>query len=317
MRWILCGKNDPAVAALEILLDHGDEVRVVGTCGDDGRDGWQRSLVGAAKRRGVRCDRPEHINDPATIRELADYRADALLSIQYDQILRGPLFRQIGCRCLNFHFALLPRHRGVSPMAFAVLEGDAEAGVTVHEMVERIDAGDVFAQRAVPIRPTDSARDVYDNVCRATVELFRDCYPFDDARLGPAQPQDNAAASHHKAGDFDFAAREVDWSRPALELQRWLRAMIFPPFQLPETRCGRRRLEIEAIAGEIGPAVSDLPGTIVARSDAGFDVAAADGTIRVVSFALGGGGVDGEGPSGLEVGARLGRVRGEPARDRR
>ena len=128
-----------------------DEVWVIGTFGDDGIDGWQRSLVAAADRLGIRCSQPKRINDPVAIAELAAFQADALLSIQYDQILRGALFQQIGCRCLNFHFALLPRHRGVSPIAFAVLEGDAEAGVTLHEMVEQIDAGQVIQQRAVPI----------------------------------------------------------------------------------------------------------------------------------------------------------------------
>ncbi len=304
MRWILCGKNDPAVEALEILLGHGDDVWVIGTSGDDAKDGWQRSLVAAARRNGIRCDQPERINDAATIAELADYRADALLSIQYDQILRGPLFRQIGCRCLNFHFALLPRHRGVSPMAFAVLEGDSEAGVTLHEMVEQIDAGDVFAQRAVPIESSDSARNVYDKVCVATVELFRDSYPFDSERLGPAQPQHSGAASYHKAGDFDFSAREVDWSRPAAELHRWLRAMVFPPFQFPETRLAGHRLAIEAVGGVVGSPVSAEPGLIVARSVSGFDVAAADGTIRVMSFAE----VDGTAVAEdlVEVGDRLG-----------
>ena len=58
MKWILCGKNDAAVEVLEILLDHGDDVWVIGTAGDDGTDAWQRSLVGAAARAGVRCEQP-------------------------------------------------------------------------------------------------------------------------------------------------------------------------------------------------------------------------------------------------------------------
>jgi len=284
VRWILCGKNDAAVHALEILLEHGDDVWVIGTSADDGKDGWQRSLVGAARRGSVRCDQPPRINDPTTIAELADLRADALLSIQYDQILRGPLFRQIGCRCLNFHFALLPRHRGVAPIAFAVLEGDAEAGVSVHEMVEQIDAGDVFRQRAVSIEPGHSARDVYDHVSSATAALFRDTYPFGTNRLGPARPQDESSASYHKQHDFDFSMRDVDWSQPAQKLHRWLRAMIFPPFQFPQAQLAGHRFAIEAIAGELGSPVSAEPGSLIARSEAYFDVAAKDGTIRVTSL---------------------------------
>lgn len=308
MRWILCGKNDAAVHALEILLDHGDDVWVIGTVGDDGEDGWQRSLVGTAKRRGVRCDRPKSINQSTTIGALADYRADALLSIQYDQILRGPLLRQIGCRCLNFHFALLPRHRGVSPIAFAVLDGDAEAGVTLHEMLDTIDTGDMFAQRAVRIESSHSAREVYDQVCLATAGLFRDRYPFDAERLGPARAQDGSGASYHKQGDFDFSLRDVDWYRPAHELHRWLRAMIFPPFQFPQTQLASHRLTIEAIAGELGCAVLVEPGSIVARSDAGLDVAATGGSIRLTAISRGDAAARAAANS-LKVGDRFGSSR--------
>jgi methionyl-tRNA formyltransferase len=308
VRWILCGKNDSAVEALEILLDRGDEVWVIGTFGDTGEDGWQRSLVGAATRHGVRCNTPKRINEPAMIAALAGYRPDALLSIQYDQILRGPLLRQIGCRCLNFHFALLPKHRGVSPIAFAVLEGDAEAGVTLHEMLEGIDTGDVFAQSAVAIQPSHSAREVYDQVCLATTELFRDRYPFASEHLGLARAQDDRDASYHKQGDFDFSMRDVDWSRPARELHRWLRAMIFPPFQFPETRLPGHRLTIEAVAGELGPAVPMEPGSIVAKLQAGFEVAAKDGTIRATAVC----GSDASARAAidtLDVGDRFGIVR--------
>jgi methionyl-tRNA formyltransferase len=280
----LCGKNDAAADALEFLVERGDDLWALGTVGDRGVDGWQRSLVATAKRLGVRCEQPARINAPAFVARLADYGADALLSIQYDQILRGTLFRTIGCPCLNFHFALLPRHRGVSPIAFAVLMGDSEAGVTLHEMVEDIDAGDILSQRAVPIRPSDTAREVYDRVSEAAVGLFRDSYPFDANRLPNSISQDDRVASYHRRGDFDFAARAVDWNRPAEELHRWLRAMIFPPLQFPETRLGDRRLRIERIAGDVGAPVAFPPGAVVARSDGGLDVAAVDGTIRIVTL---------------------------------
>jgi len=287
VRWILCGKNDAAADALQFLAERGDDVWVLGTVADDGVDGWQRSLVAAAERLGVRCERPARINDPEFVKRLADYSADALLSIQYDQILRSGLFQAIGCPCLNFHFALLPRHRGVSPIAFAVLMGDAEAGVTLHEMVEDIDAGDILAQRAIPIQASDTARAVYDRVSEAAAGLFRSSYPFDAIQFPNPVSQDGRVASYQRQGDFDFSACAVDWNRPADELQRWLRAMIFPPFQFPETRLGDRRLRIERIAGNVGAAVDFPPGTVVDRSDGVLEVAAVGGTIRIVALSEG------------------------------
>jgi methionyl-tRNA formyltransferase len=281
MKWILCGKNDAGVACLEHLVQKGDEVWAIGVAGDDGKDGWQRSLRAAAERHGLRFEQPKRINAPEFVEKLTAFRADALLSIQYDQILRGNLFRSIGCPCLNFHFALLPRHRGVAPIAWAVCEGDVEAGVTLHHMVEDIDAGDVVAQRAVAIGSEDTAREVYDAVSRACVELFRGTYPFGKDLLARRLTQDVSRASYHKNGDFDFSRRRIDWNRPAAELQRWIRSMIFPPMQYPEVSLAGRLLSVMRVGGDVGAATSAVSGEVIGKSAAGLDVAANGGQIRI------------------------------------
>jgi UDP-4-amino-4-deoxy-L-arabinose formyltransferase/UDP-glucuronic acid dehydrogenase (UDP-4-keto-hexauronic acid decarboxylating) len=284
MKWILCGKNDAGVECLEFLVGHGDEVWVVGTAGDDGIDRWQRSLRRAAVRLGVRFDQPPRINDPGFVARLAAFGADALFSIQYDQILRNPLFESIGCPSLNLHFALLPRHRGVAPIAWALVEGDREAGVTLHHMIEDIDAGAVVAQRRVPIDPTDTARELYDKVSAATVTLFREQYPFPPAVLETRVAQDAARACYHRAGDFDFSHRRIDWQRPAGELHRWIRAMIFPPLQHPETVAAGRRLGVARLAAGPGAAAPAAAGTVVGRFADGIQVAAGGGTIGITEM---------------------------------
>ena len=280
MKFILCGKGDVAIRALDAMRRAGDEVWAVGTAGDDGRDGWQRSFRAAAEGAGVRFDQPRRINEEHFTERLAAFGADALVSIQYDQILKGPLFERLSCPALNLHFSLLPRHRGVAPIAWAILSGDYEAGATLHHMVVGIDAGDLIDQRRVEVRPTDSARDLYERVADAAGALFEASHPSPSSLLKTRRRQDGGA-SYHPAGAFDFSQRQVDWSRGALPLQRWLRAMIFPPLQLPETRLADRVIAIERVAGEIGPATGTAPGTVVAVGDAGVDVAAADGSVRL------------------------------------
>jgi methionyl-tRNA formyltransferase len=281
MKWVLCGKNDAAVASLDFLVDHGDEVWAVGVTGDDGQDGWQRSFRAAAQRHGVPYDAPRRINAPEFVDRLRDFAADALISIQYDQILRDNLFDSIGCPCLNLHFALLPRHRGVAPIAWAVLEGDDEAGVTLHHMIEDIDAGDVIAQKAVAIEVADTARQVYDKVSGAAVDLFRSSYPFPKELVETRLNQTSAAACYHRNGDFDFSVRRVDWSRPAGDLHRWIRAMIFPPMQYPEVEVNGRLLAVTRIAPETGEMTTVGAGLVVGRSDRGIDVATADRSICI------------------------------------
>jgi len=284
MKWILCGKNDAAVDCLEFLLSRGDEVWVIAGVGDDGVDAWQRSLAAAARRLGVRLDQPERINAPAFVQELRDFGASALVSIQYEQILKGPLFAEIGCPCLNLHFALLPRHRGVSPIAWAIALGDPEAGVTLHHMVVEIDAGDVIAQRVVPITRETTARTLYDATSKAATELFRESYPFPAELLATRMAQNAARACYHRAGDFDFSMRAIDWSRPAAELHNWLRAMIFPPLQVPELLSKGRALQVLAVAGAIEPTRA-AAGTILAVDRSGVTIAAAGGALHLTELA--------------------------------
>ena len=87
MKFVLCGKNDAAVSSLEFLLEKGDDVLALGVAGDEGRDGWQRSLKRAAEARGVAFEQPRKINDPALVESLRAFSPNALISIQYDQIL--------------------------------------------------------------------------------------------------------------------------------------------------------------------------------------------------------------------------------------
>ena len=187
-------------------------------------------------------------------------------------------------------------------MAWAILDGDSQAGVTLHHMVVDIDAGDVLAQRAVPIDGETTARDLYDRVSEAAARLFRDSYPFPPELLGARLAQDQSLASYHRQGDLDFSLDRIDWNRPAAELQLWLRAMIFPPFQYPRTEWDGRELRLRRIAAGVGSASDADPGTVVAVGSGEVEVAAQGGTIRVREFAE----LEGAGSTELVVGDRLG-----------
>jgi len=280
MRIILCGKNESAVQTLEWLVEQGDDIWVIVTKADDGYDGWQRSLAKRCLELDVPFEQPEKINDPSLVARLADNRPDVLVSIQYDQILKEPLFRVIGCPCLNIHYALLPRHRGVAPIAWAVFQGDAEAGVTLHQMIPQVDAGAIIAQRATPIDPGHTARDIYEVLTILAVELFQQCYPFDREILRDATPQAEQFATYHRQGKFDFSDRRIAWDRPANELHRWIRAMIFPPLQYPELVLNGKVWHVQRVGAKIDRCAAS-PGEVVLVSKDRVACAALGGMIEV------------------------------------
>jgi methionyl-tRNA formyltransferase len=250
-RFVLCGKNDAAVHCLETILASGDEIAAVyATRGDTGEDGWQRSLAGTARLHAIPVI-GHGINTPEGIRALEAAKPDVLLSVQYDRILK-PRAIAAARAALNLHYALLPRNRGCAPIAWAVLQGDPETGVTLHELDAGIDTGAIVAQRRVPIDSLDSARDVYDKCTSAAMKLYATWHPR--VRTGdlPRTPQDGRQATYHPKDELDFSKRSVDTNRPTLNVYRHVRALQFPPYQWPLIERDGRTLEIYAlgIAGD-------------------------------------------------------------------
>ena len=114
-----------------------------------------------ARRHGIPIHRPAKINAPEFIEVLrTTIRPDLLVSIAASQILRKGVLQTPPLGCINLHSAPLPRYQGMMPNFWTMVEGEREAAVTVHYMVERLDAGDIVLQRAVPILPGDSLHDL-------------------------------------------------------------------------------------------------------------------------------------------------------------
>jgi methionyl-tRNA formyltransferase len=119
---------------------------------------------------------------------------------------------------LNLHPSLLPRWRGAAPVERAIMAGDTETGVTIIKLVEELDAGPIAAQRSFPIGPEDDAGAVYDRAAEVGAELLEEVLP------APAlTPQANDGVTY--AEKLTPADRELDWSRPAEELERQVRAL--------------------------------------------------------------------------------------------
>jgi methionyl-tRNA formyltransferase len=118
---------------------------------------------------------------------------------------------------LNVHPSLLPRWRGAAPVERALMAGDAETGVTIHETVKELDAGPIAAQGAFPIRPEDDAGAVYARSADLAIELLDEALPEPLFR-----PQEGEPTYAEKIGPND---RELDWSRPPQKLLNRIRAL--------------------------------------------------------------------------------------------
>ena len=164
----------------------------------------------AAERLGIPVLQPERLEGDTEL------DADVIVVAAYGVLIPTPLLGR--ALWLNFHPSLLPRWRGAAPVERAIMAGDRETGVTIHETVPELDAGPIAAQRAFPIEPEDDAGAVFARAADVGAALLADVLP--GATFTP-QPEDGVTYAA-KIGPED---RVLDWSRPPEENLNRIRAL--------------------------------------------------------------------------------------------
>ncbi|WP_089944230.1 methionyl-tRNA formyltransferase [Candidatus Entotheonella palauensis] len=229
-RVVVCGEKRIAEACLRILYACGDTdiCAIVASPRD-----WQADLIawGVAHRTKVYVGNVNRYVD-----EIKRLEPDFIFSIQYRRLLRPEILAVPHRGCINLHFGLLPRYGGCYPVAWAILNGESQAGATLHYMTERFDEGDVIAQCSVPVRPHTTARALFDALSEAGAALFQAQYPLLRRSGGQARPQEAAKRLYYGKHSIDFERdRWIHWQRGGVEVQRQICAFTFEPFQLPAT----------------------------------------------------------------------------------
>jgi methionyl-tRNA formyltransferase len=242
MRIVLAGRYNIAVRCLEHLLKIGHEVVAVVEPSGDPKDGWQRSLSNAACENGVAAFRGRIDN---VIAELETKAPDIIVSLQYPYLFRSRTLALPRRGCINLHFSKLPKYGGCYPIAWALLKGESITGVTLHEMEETFDTGDVVGQVAIEISDSDTARVLYEKATDAAFDLF--CVTMRSLEDGAVRttPQNLEEATYYTRESIDFARdRFVDWRKSARELHNRIRAFNFPPFQYAGASIGGGMIEL-------------------------------------------------------------------------
>ncbi|RMF17168.1 MAG: methionyl-tRNA formyltransferase [Candidatus Dadabacteria bacterium] len=281
LRTIFMGTPEIAVPLFEALIQ--DELITVDAVVSQpdrpagrGRRMTAPAVVQAARSDQIPVHQPERLRDVRS--ELEELQPDLLVVMAYGKILPGWLLDLPRIAPLNVHASLLPRHRGASPIQSAILAGDEQTGVSLMAMTPEMDAGPVLCTRSIPITDDDDAGRLHDAIARLAAEMW----PEASARLvaGTLQacPQDDEAATYCRK--LTPADRRIDWSRPAVEIARQVRA--FSPRPGASTTLAGQPLKI--LAGTVAPSVAAeqlAPGQIVAVDPDGIAVATGDGVYRV------------------------------------
>ena len=216
------------VRCLNVLLRHGIDVKLVVTHRDNPDENiWFDSVADLALGHKIDVVTPLDPNTPTFIDQLASISPDFLFSFYYRMMLKPALLATARRGAFNMHGSLLPKYRGRVPVNWAIINGETETGATLHEMVEKPDAGRIVDQEAVPILPDDNAFDVFNKVAAAAeVALDRALPRLLDGSV-VLQTQNLAAGSY-------FGGRKpedgiINWSDTAQNIHNLVRA-VAPPY---------------------------------------------------------------------------------------
>ncbi len=261
MRVVFMGTPSYAIPPLEELLAKGYDVVGVYTQPDRpagrGRSPAPPSLKTFALERGLNVLQPATLRTPEAHGQLADLAPDLIAIAAYGRILPDEILHVSPAGCVNVHPSLLPRHRGPSPVAFTILEGDRSAGVSIMLLDEGMDSGPVIAQQQEPITLEDTTESLTDRLFRKGAKLLVESLPaYLRGDLSP-QPQDDARATY--APRLTKEDGEIRWELPAEAL--WRQARAYYPWPGSFTRWEGRLLKaLEAVPL---PHAGGAPGSVI------------------------------------------------------
>jgi methionyl-tRNA formyltransferase len=226
MRIVFMGSPQFSVPSLEALVLNQYNVVAVYTQPDRpagrGRAFVLPPVKEAALRMGLPVVQTAGFRSAGALEELREFRPDVIVICAFGQILPQSVLDIPPRQCLNVHFSLLPRHRGASPVAAAILVGDDFTGVSVQLVRKKLDTGPVLAAAAVPVFPADNNGSLTEKLSVIGAHLLQEALTaWWRGEITP-RPQDEAGASYFSQVKKEDG--EIDWRRPAVAIWRRVRA---------------------------------------------------------------------------------------------
>ncbi|HEK1768352.1 TPA: methionyl-tRNA formyltransferase [Pseudomonas putida] len=286
MRIVFAGTPEFAAEHLKALLASPYEIVAVYTQPDRPAGRGQKLMPSAVKALALAHDipvyQPQALRNADAQAELAALKPDLMVVVAYGLILPQAVLDIPRLGCINSHASLLPRWRGAAPIQRAVEAGDAESGVTVMRMEAGLDTGPMLLKVTTPISADDTGGSLHDRLAQmgpgAVVQAIAG---LADGSL-QGEVQDDALATYAHKLNKDEA--RLDWSRPAVELERLIRA--FNPWPVCHSTLDGETVKVLGANLSTG---NGAPGEILSASKDGLVVACADGALSLTRLQLPGG----------------------------
>lgn len=241
MKAVVFGYQEIGSVCLEELLAFGVQVSCLFTHEDDPREEiWFRRPVTIAKKHDIPVYTPETLKDEKWIKLIEEAAPDFIFSFYYRNMIPKGILNIARIAALNLHGSLLPKFRGRAPVNWVLVTGESETGVTLHEMVEKPDAGAIVAQKKVEIAFDDDVYTLYMKMTEAARQLMKETLPKLAGGSFVRIPQTGVSSYFGGRKPEDGL---ISWQQDAITLYNLVRAVTHP-YPGAFTRLGRKKLFI-------------------------------------------------------------------------
>lgn len=270
-----------SVPILEGLLAENYEIAAVVTQ-PDRPVGRKKTITpppvkAAAVEQGLLVLQPEKISGSPEMEKIAELAPDLIVTAAFGQFLPEKLLQIPRLGAINVHASLLPKYRGGAPVHYAIMNGETETGVTIMEMIKKMDAGGIFSQRSIPITKQDDVGTMFEKLSLVGKELLLETLPkIINGELKPT-PQDEAEVTF--SPNITREQEAIDWNKTAEEVDNQVRGMHPWPIAFTNYEAARWKIFRTTPTDENTTAE---PGTIVLRTKRELHIACGEGTIVAI-----------------------------------
>lgn len=246
MKVIFMGTPDFSTGVLESIIAAGHEVTAVVTQPDKpkgrGHEMQFTPVKEVALKYGIPVLQPKRVRAEETVQALSEIPADIIVVVAFGQIIPKSILEMKKYGCINVHASLLPAYRGAAPIQWAVVDGLKETGVTIMQMDEGLDTGDMLTKVIVPLEEKETGGSLFDKLSAAGAKLCVETMGL--IEKGEVTPEKQGETTTEYAKMITKDLGKIDFSKSAEEIERLIRG--FNPWPSAYTKLGNKTLKIWA-----------------------------------------------------------------------
>ena len=286
MRVIFMGTPDFATGTLEEIVLAGHEVVGVVTQPDKPKGRGKTLMPTPVKEVAVKYNlpvyQPKKVREPEVVELLRGLKPDVIVVAAFGQIISKEILEMPKYGCINVHASLLPAYRGAAPIQWAVINGDKESGVTIMQMDEGIDTGDMIEKVVVPIAEDETGGSLFDKLSQAGAKLcVKVLQDLEDGKAVREKQPEESTTPYARMIDKKMGA--IDWEKPAKEIEQLIRGL--NPWPSAYTRLQGKTLKIWK-AEVLLEHSQEAPGQITEVTKDSIVVQTGQGRLKILELQL-------------------------------